>query len=582
MDQERLYAAGARVTTGRPTPRLDHAQDLARPRDVALDLAELGTARLTRHSFSRSFIRAAARERWTCVRERWDLDEAGRGTVVYRVDLATHTCHFVAFSDAIDEDERDDRVVAERWDLAVALVEGELDEALLADLRANVTRQEDGRACPGILVWGRANRSERFFNYAVERLAAGQQPEADRIGDAAYLMRSTAFYANGKFGLVDYDGIAEDHPLRLPYRAQMLAAWLAREVSIDLAEHCAAAINPAAARFDDQWRRFFGLGNATGLGMVPYVIRHPKVLDAWVALRELPLAHALERDLDAAAAERLAELLDRARRRFAEQTKLVTAPYPTGPEIANGLEVVADLLEGVRDGAEPQSAPLGRMLHAAAMNEGIEVRQVVDSLLVELDDTLDVDVERLLHCQERLVVDLAGSCGALCDTIDRDYAWVRRYDFTDPNATAMFWFFSANNMEPRRHRRGFDPGEDVQMSVGIPRMVQELEKDLRGVDPIMTIAEFLIAHPWQRAAVERVAGLDDVVYGESHGNPLAGDYVPLDLQRFQLAVYGMDNFCPQSTDWVRVTLFGGAPRASDVAAGVDDDWLFAPKPIAVS
>ena len=120
------------------------------------------------------------------------------------------------------------------------------------------------------------------------------------------------------------------------------------------------------------------------------------------------------------------------------------------------------------------------------------------------------------------------------------------------------------------------------MSVGIPRMVQELEKDLRGVDPIMTIAEFLIAHPWQRAAVERVAGLADVVYGESHGNPLAGDYVPLDLQRFQLAVYGMDNFCPQSTDWVRVTLFGGAPRASDVAAGVDDDWLFAPKPITVS
>lgn len=570
------------MTSTRPTPQLVHAQDVARSRAEALDLAELGSARLTRHSFSRSFIRAAARGHWTCARERWDLDAAGRGTVVYRVEMSTYTCHFVAFSDAIGEDERDDRVIAKRWDLAVALVEGEIDEELLADMRANVTKQEDGRACPGILVWGRANRSGRFFDYAVERLAAGQQPEAERIGDAAYLMRSTAFYANGKFGLVDYDGIGENHPLRLPYRAQMLAAWLAREVSIDLAEHCAAAINPAAARFDDQWRRFFGLGNATGLGMVPYVIRHPKVLDAWVALRELPLAHALERDLDAAAAERLAELLDRARRRFAEQTNLVTAPYPTGPEIANGLEVVADLLEGVRNGAEPQSAPLGRMLHAAAMNEGIEVRQVVDSLLVELDDTLDADVECLLHCEERLGVDLAGSCGALCDTIDRDYAWIRRFDFTDPDAAAMFWFFSANNMEPRRHRRGFDPGEDVQMSVGIPRMVQELEKDLRGVDPTMTIAEFLIAHPWQRAAVERVAGLADVVYGESHGNPLASDYVPLDLQRFQLAVYGMDNFCPQSTDWVRVTLFGGAPRASDVAAGVDDDWLFAPKPIAVS
>jgi len=73
-----------------------------------------------------------------------------------------------------------------------------------------------------------------------------------------------------------------------------------------------------------------------------------------------------------------------------------------------------------------------------------------------------------------------------------------------------------------------------------------------------------------------------VDYGETRGNALAGSYVPLHLQRFQLAVYGMDNFCPQSTDWVRVTLFGGAPRVDDVARGVDDDWLFLPKPIAVA
>ena len=43
-------------------------------------------------------------------------------------------------------------------------------------------------------------------------------------------------------------------------------------------------------------------------------------------------------------------------------------------------------------------------------------------------------------------------------------------------------------------------------------------------------------------------------------NLLAADFLPLHLQRFQLAVYGMENFNPQSTDWLRVTLFSGAPR----------------------
>jgi hypothetical protein len=56
----------------------------------------------------------------------------------------------------------------------------------------------------------------------------------------------------------------------------------------------AAAQGSAAVPLDPAWRRYLGLGNATGLGMVPYVIRHPQVMDAWVAMRELPLAAAMQ------------------------------------------------------------------------------------------------------------------------------------------------------------------------------------------------------------------------------------------------------------------------------------------------
>ena len=227
-------------------------------------------------------------------------------------------------------------------------------------------------------------------------------------------------------------------------------------------------------------------------------------------------------------------------------------------------------------------AASAREAHERAAAEGIEVRQVVDSLLVELDDAIDADVEQLLKVDEHLHVDLAGSCGTLRERLRRDYAWALQMDLSGPDASAMFWFYSANNMEPRRHRRGVDPGEEVQMEVGIPRLMQELDAALAEVAPNLPVGLLLVERPWLRSAVERVDGLADVVYGESHANALAGSYVPLHLQRFQLAVYGMDNFCPQSTDWVRVTLFGGAPRADEVARGVDDDWLFLPKPAAVA
>ena len=71
------------------------------------------------------------------------------------------------------------------------------------------------------------------------------------------------------------------------------------------------------------------------------------------------------------------------------------------------------------------------------------------------------------------------------------------------------------------------------------------------------------------------------------------DHLPLQLQRFQLAMYGMDNFKPKSTDWLRVTLFQGAPRLADLADGIaragsardaftneafTDTWVLPPRP----
>ena len=43
-------------------------------------------------------------------------------------------------------------------------------------------------------------------------------------------------------------------------------------------------------------------------------------------------------------------------------------------------------------------------------------------------------------------------------------------------------------------------------------------------------------------------------------------------------MYGVDNFKPKSTDWLRVTLFQGAPRFSDLGIDVSDDWVLPARP----
>ena len=72
--------------------------------------------------------------------------------------------------------------------------------------------------------------------------------------------------------------------------------------------------------------------------------------------------------------------------------------------------------------------------------------------------------------------------------------------------------------------------------------------------------------------------VSDRAYTEPRDNACSPHYLPLLLQRFQLAMYGMDNFKPKSTDWLRVTLFQGAPRPSDLGNDTGDDWVLPPRP----
>lgn len=572
----------------RPSERLSSLQETARAAGLAMDPNELGTARQTRHSFARAFLRTAVQNGWKVSTRSWELDDLGRGHAVYQVNISGQIIEAVVFSQIIAEDVRSDRVIAQDWDVTFALVDGELSPQDLEYLRGHVTKQEDGRADSRTLIWARANRSQRFFNYVVDSLASGNQPESSAVSDAAYIMRSTAFYGNGKWGLRDFEGIGIGHPLGIPYRAQMLAAWLLREFSADLAEHCARAKAKAeskeAATLDIRWRRFLGLGNATGLGMVPYVIRHPQVLDAWVALRELPLANARSQNWrsDSPQWKRILELLVRAQTYFSQKVSFETAPYPSGPELADQLSIAISWATEFhqKSTVKGQSTDTpGDLMHLFAQDVSTELRQIVDSVLVECDGSLDSEIERLLLCEDRTSLEPEMAIGELQAALEEHYDWVENHNFSDRESSSMFWYYSRNNQEPRRGVRGRDRGVITEHPVGIARDAANLWRDLRTVSAEQSVGAFLLDHPQHWGIIERVQSIRGLRYAEARINPLSDEFLPLDLQRFQLALYGMENFNPQSTDWLRVTLYGGAPTVSDVnSAGDVDDWLFAPRP----
>ncbi|MEO7006858.1 MAG: hypothetical protein ABI065_07480, partial [Terrimesophilobacter sp.] len=472
---------------------------------------------------------------WRVQRTEQDLDDRGWGRVVYRIEAEQHVFHFVAFCRTIDDSQRTDRVVATSWDVTAALVEGELTPQLITELQREVPLQEQSHFEAEVLVLTRANRSVRYFDYASDCLAEGRQPEVNRMGPSPYLLRSTAYYGNGKFGLKQFATLPADHPLAVPYRSQMLSAWVLREVSIDILERVAHAkgrdLGGRSVRLDSRWRRYLGVGNATGLGMVPFVVTHPEYLDAWCLLREVPLAAALSRAYapDAPELAHVGSLLERADLHLAEKDELATAPFPSAREIRAQLRLVRDALDEYRRSTQPPSTVL-RRLHDYATQLGLETRGIVAASAVDLTSELDEQLDAMLTTAFTCDLDARMTCGQLSNIVATSYAWVSNFDFSQQERTAYYWFNSRNNEEPRRSLRRDKPDAIVEHCTDIARRVWALSSDLTALDADMSLGEFLVNHPEHRFAAARVQSSRALTFGELHQNLLDADFVPLNVQ----------------------------------------------------
>jgi len=547
-----------------------------RPPDVVMRLARMGSFHQTRISFMRSLLRRIAGEGWRLSRPRFDLDGDGYGTAVYRVDLPAGCCSLVVFSHELSPEERTDRVIAEKWDATFALTRGQPSDDDIARLAANVPKQEAGRCGPRELVLSRANKSVRLFGHAVDCLAHGWQPSLEDIVRVGYLMRTTAVYGNGKFGLSDLANTFQSGLFSRPFEAEMLTVYLIREFTLDLVEHIAAARSPGrAVRLTPDRRRAFGIGNSTGLGMAPFLTFHPALIDRWMTARETAFARVLAVS-DAAPEQRaaflalLARAIDHVREWRAEDARQAARTATLLAELRRlDLDLrgaAADLLAGAR--------PWRRLMDRVEAEGSLELQELVLSLMIEPYGELVDDLADRMADPEHDRLDPAMTLADLKAAIERSYPWALAIDFTAPEAQHFFWYRSAEKEEPRLGERFNEPGAERETHLGVARDAAALHRrlDAGEWDPADSVAAFLVSEPRWRAIVKRVQLAERAPYGEIRDNLLGESCLPIDMLRCKLSFFGAIKFDPKSDRWTRITLYQGAPSFAELDRANADSW----------
>ena len=540
-----------------------------------MTLEKMGSRYPSRLSFSRSMLRRLLFDNWKISKSKFDLDENGYGTAIYEIKINNNIYSLVCFSQHLDSADRSDRVIAEKWDTAYSLINGRLDDQELKRLRKNVPLQESGRNSPKELILSRANKSVRLFEYVVKCLSNGKQPDINEINKVGYLLRTTAVYGSGKFGLSDFANTKAVTDFNQPFRAEMLAVYIIREFSVQLVEHVAEKQNPnKAVKLENNIKQHLGIGNSTGLGMAPFIIKHPKLINKWMKQYTQSLDNIINQKVDSEKLTAYFKILKKALLYLKEVTTFDEYQITKNSKTVKDLEKYISHLnkfqkENVND------LQWIDLIKFTINNCNFDTQEIAKVQLLELYPEISEELAEDMSDVEEMKINESQTLKQLNSIIEKDYKWALKVDFSDKNNDYLFWYISAAKLEPRLGERYNEEGSELEQHLGVAKMVQNLHTKMQKENLDKSVAEYLILNPELRGIIRRIQSLEQYPYAEVQDNILSKDTIPINMLRFKLSFFGANRYDPKSDRWLRVSFFSGAPFLSNLNAENVDSWGFA-------
>ena len=554
--------------------RLDRSKPLRQASDI-MKLARMGSFHQTRLSFMRVLLRRAASENWTFEKSVFDINSQGVGRAIYTANTGKSRYSLVAFSNDLPPEKRSDRVIATEWDASFALFDGVPTEADLDRLVINIPVQEAGRVSKKELSLSRANRSVRLWDHVVNSLAVGDQPKLNLIEEVGYLMRTTAVYGSGKFGAADRETLLERPEFQGSFQVEMLTVYLIRTFVMDLVEHMAHSKAPeTAVKLKPSIRRKFGIGNSTGLGMAPFLIKHPMLLNNWIAAKEEALARV--RRVEAVAPEHF-QMFKSLLPRAIKNIENWCSEHPLQIEKLKSLKQDFAILVLKVDSLNESEAFLWDNLYFWAEKElSIEGQELLIALMLEPYGDMIDDLSHCMTADETKGFRIDGSMtvGSMKQIIQTIYDWSLKIDWSKKSANARAWYVSEEKLEPRLGERYEEDIGDYEQPLQPGRDAAALYMALENWSEHEKIAAFLVAHPEHRHTVRRCQIVSRFEFAEIRDNTIDAKMLPIDLLRAKLSFFGAGHFDPRSDRWVRINMFKGAPFPNDLPHEAIDDWAY--------
>jgi len=541
--------------------------------NIIMKLSRLGSFHQSKLSFLRSFLKEF--KNWEYKRDLFELNESGYGIAVYSLKKDSRVYSLICFANELKENERSDRVIATKWDAAFTLYDGVPTKQDIERLRMEVPQQEIGRLSYKELTLSRANKSVRIFDHVVENLSKGKQPDIELLSKVGYLYRTTAVYGSGKFGLADRFRIKNRKEIYGPFRLEMMLVYLVRKFTFDQVNHIAKHKNPRnAVTLDLHICRNLGIGNSTGLGMAPFIVNHPTLLNNWILARETALKNirkvkfAETKDID------LFKIC--LKKSIKNITSWNTDSEFQQKKIKSLLNDVNKFIQFIENDFDfSREFPFNNIYLWVEENLGEECIEYIVSMMMEpYDDIVNPLINQMSAEEEKYFnIPTHRTVEELKLILEKKYSEILKIDFSKKENNQNFWFISKNKEEPRISDRFKEKGSELEQPLAIARDVKKLYETLSTSKNSSTIDKFLANNNSLRHVVRRAFVAEKFPYSEIQDNTIGHSLMPIDMLRLKLSFFGVLKFDPRSDKWLRINMFQGAPLPDELK-NHNDQWIY--------
>ena len=544
---------------------------LRSPKEI-MKLSRLGCFHQSRLSFLRSFLEEF--KDWKYSRDLFELNKEGYGRAVYSFSKNNRTYSLICFANELQDDERSDRVIATKWDAAFALYDGIPNKQDIERLNENVPKQEVGRLSYKELTLSRANRSVRLFNEVVESLSNGRQPDKNILSKVGYLYRTTAVYGSGKFGLADRFRVKNRSEIKGPFRLEMMLVYLVRQFTFDQINHIAKNKNPKKfVELDSEIAKGLGIGNSTGLGMAPFIVNHPTLLNNWVLARETVLKEIREiENVDKNQFNTFITCLKKSIKNVKNWNTDSIFQKKKIKQLSIDLEKTIKYLETINVNQKFLFNEIYKWAENQVCDECLEY--LVSIFMEPFDEIVNKFKDKMSSDEDRyFTIPTERKTSELRDILEKNYSDILKLDFLKKENNYNFWFISKNKEEPRLGSRFEVNGSELEQPLAIARDIKKLYEKVIVTKNSLPIAEFLIENDDLRHVVRRAFIIEKFPYSEILDNTIGQKLMPIDMLRFKLSFFGAIKFDPRSDKWLRICMFQGAPLPNQLN-NFNDKWVY--------